>query len=122
MECVLKCIEYCDSSSYCCHPINYYFASAYIRSVDHPSYPVNSRYTRVDHYFSEMVIKPHSFVDELGFDYEVTYFDNPQLRLSSTIVNWVTTAGELSSILNLGLLMIIIIEIDAYYQLATGQA
>jgi hypothetical protein len=41
-----------------------------------------------------MVIKPHSYVDELGFDYEFTYFDDPQLRLSSTIVNWVTTAGE----------------------------
>ena len=64
------------------------------RSIDHPDYPVNRQYTRVDHYFSEMVIKPHSIIDELGFDYEFTYFDNPQLRLSSTIVNWVTTAGK----------------------------
>ena len=66
----------------------------FCRSVEHPDYPVTSRYTRVDRYFSEMVIKPHSFVDELGFDYEFLYFDDPQLRLSSTIVNWVTTAGR----------------------------
>ena len=57
---------------------------------------MTSKYTRVNPYFSEMVIKPHSFIDELGFDYEFTYYDNPQLRLSSTVVNWVTTAGEFS--------------------------
>ena len=63
------------------------------RSVEHPDIPVNSKYTRVHHYFSDMVIKPHSRIDELGFDYELTYLDNPQIRLPSSIVNWVTTTG-----------------------------
>ena len=62
---------------------------------------MSSRYPRVDNYFSEMVIKPHSLIDEIGFDYEFTYFDNPQLRLSSTIVNLVTTAGKLSLVMSL---------------------
>ena len=64
------------------------------RSVEHPDYPAKSKFTRVDQYFSEMVIKPHSFVDELGFDYELTYLDNPQINLPSSVVNWVTTTGK----------------------------
>ena len=40
-----------------------------------------------------MVIKPDSFVDEPGFNYELTYLDNPQISLPSSVVNWVTTTG-----------------------------
>ena len=63
------------------------------RSIDHPDYPVGRKYTRVNQYFSEMVIKPDSFIDEPGFDYELTYLDNPQISLPSSVVNWVTTTG-----------------------------
>ena len=31
---------------------------------------------------------------QLGFDFELTYFDNPQINLPSSCVNWVTTTGE----------------------------
>ena len=62
--------------------------------MEHPDFPAKSKFTRVDQYFSEMVIKPHSYIDELGFDYELTYLDNPQISLPSSVVNWVTTTGK----------------------------
>ena len=31
---------------------------------------------------------------QLGFDFELTYFDDPQINLPSSCVNWVTTTGE----------------------------
>lgn len=63
------------------------------RSVTHPSIPESRRYVRVHRYFSEMVIRPHTFIDELGFDFELTYFDDPQSYLPSSYVNWVTTTA-----------------------------
>ena len=30
---------------------------------------------------------------QLGFDFELTYFDDPQSYLPSSYVNWVTTTG-----------------------------
>eukprot|EP00731_Ephydatia_muelleri_P007222 Em0003g1470a len=63
------------------------------RSVTHPSIPESRRYVRVHRYFSEMVIKPHTFIDELGFSFELTYFDDPQSYLPSSCVNWVTTTA-----------------------------
>ena len=67
----------------------------YSRSVDHPEFPAGRKFTRVDQYFSEMVIKPDSFIDEPGFNYELTYLDNPQISLPSSVVNWVTTTGTI---------------------------
>lgn len=63
------------------------------RSVEHPSVPQTRRYVRVKHYFSEMVIKPSTFVDELGFQFELTYFDDPGTCFPSSAVSWVTKSA-----------------------------
>jgi len=49
------------------------------RAVDHPSCPVSKKYVRVNTYESNMVIKPHKSFDENGFDYLLTYSDDPQV-------------------------------------------
>ena len=48
---------------------------------------------RVNDYFSDMVIKSHSRIDELGMDFELTYFDNPKTNLPSSCTNWVASTG-----------------------------
>ena len=38
------------------------------RAVEHPRYPVVRKYVRVGQYFSEMVIKAHSHIDQVKDD------------------------------------------------------
>ena len=38
------------------------------RVVEHPRYPVVRKYVRVGQYFSEMVIKAHSHIDQVKDD------------------------------------------------------
>ena len=33
-------------------------------------------------------------LSQMGFDFELTYFDDPQTNLPSSCVNWVATAGK----------------------------
>jgi hypothetical protein len=63
------------------------------RSVNHPAMPVSRKSVRVQDYVSHTVMHPHTTSDEDGFEYEVTYFDNPQTNLPSSCVNWVATAA-----------------------------
>ena len=63
------------------------------RSVDHPAVPECRKYVRVQNYLSEMVMQPHTSTDEAGFEFELTYFDDPQTNLPSSFVNWVATAA-----------------------------
>ena len=49
---------YSDMYLYMCYNSNF-------RAVDHPAAPESRKYVRVKSYYSEMVIKPHSFVDEV---------------------------------------------------------
>jgi hypothetical protein len=63
------------------------------RSVDHPAYPVDKKYVRVDTYVSKMVIKPHTSFDENGFDYVLTYFDDPKSSFPSVAYNWMANTG-----------------------------
>ena len=64
------------------------------KSVDHPDYPPTSDYVRVGKYTSRMVIKPHRTFDEKGFDYVMSYFDDPQLYVPYWAVNKMTVSSE----------------------------
>lgn len=63
------------------------------RAVDHPSCPANAKYVRVSCYTSHMVIRPHKSFDDLGFDYLMTYCDDPQIVLPSSLSSWVLSQG-----------------------------
>ena len=65
------------------------------KSVDHPDYPPTSDYVRVGKYQSRMVIKPHRSFDEKGFDYVMSYFDDPQLYVPYWAVNRMTVSSKL---------------------------
>lgn len=60
-------------------------------SVDHPSFPVTKDHVRVGEYTSNMVIRPHRSFDENGFDYVMSYYDNPQLSVPTWAINKMTT-------------------------------
>lgn len=49
------------------------------RAVDHPKCPETNKYVRVQKYESNMVIKPHTTFDANGFDYLLTYHDDPKV-------------------------------------------
>ncbi|KAK3095724.1 hypothetical protein FSP39_018097 [Pinctada imbricata] len=53
------------------------------RAVDHPACPNTDKYVRVTQYESIMVIKPHTDFNQKGFDYVMTYYDDPQIMFSS---------------------------------------
>lgn len=63
------------------------------RSIDHPLLPVSNKYVRVDTYMSKMVIKPHTSFDENGFDYVLTYYDDPKAAFPSVAYNWMANTG-----------------------------
>jgi hypothetical protein len=63
------------------------------RSVDHPNAPTTAQYVRVETYMSQMVIRPHSSFDENGFDYVLTYYDDPKAAFPSVAYNWMATTG-----------------------------
>ncbi|WAR21472.1 STAR7-like protein, partial [Mya arenaria] len=49
------------------------------KSVQHPQFPETKQFVRVAEYSSQMVIRPHSKFEENGFDYVMSYYDNPHL-------------------------------------------
>ncbi|KAG8189745.1 hypothetical protein JTE90_012920 [Oedothorax gibbosus] len=63
------------------------------RAIVHPSCPVNNKYVRVYDYSSRMVIRPHRTYDENGFDYVLTYFDDPQAAFPAPAYNWMARSG-----------------------------
>ncbi|KAM4747592.1 stAR-related lipid transfer protein 7, mitochondrial [Rhinophrynus dorsalis] len=63
------------------------------RAVEHPSVPESPHYVRVRNYQSQMVIRPHTSFDENGFDYMLTYSDNPQTVFPRYCVNWMVSSG-----------------------------
>lgn len=65
------------------------------KSVDHPACCTPRGSVRVSHYDSRMVIRPHegkSF-EENGFEYLLTYFDDPQSAFPSAAYNWMAYSG-----------------------------
>lgn len=67
-------------------------------SVDHPSFPVTPDYVRVSDYTSQMLIRPHTTFDENGFDYVMSYYDNPQLYVPTWAINKMTVQSKIVSI------------------------
>ncbi|RWS24412.1 hypothetical protein B4U80_03572 [Leptotrombidium deliense] len=63
------------------------------RAVNHPNCPVSDSYVRVEEYTSRMVIKPHRSFDDNGFDYVLTYFDDPKSAFPSPAYNWMACSG-----------------------------
>ncbi|XP_077161867.1 stAR-related lipid transfer protein 7, mitochondrial [Paroedura picta] len=63
------------------------------RAVEHPNVPENPDFVRVRTYESQMVIRPHKTFDENGFDYLLTYSDNPQTVFPRYCVSWMVSSG-----------------------------
>ncbi|XP_033014944.1 stAR-related lipid transfer protein 7, mitochondrial-like [Lacerta agilis] len=63
------------------------------RAVEHPNVPEDPVFVRVQTYESQMVIRPHSSFDENGFDYLLTYSDNPQTVFPRYCVSWMVSSG-----------------------------
>ncbi|KAL0620379.1 StAR-related lipid transfer protein 7, mitochondrial [Plecturocebus cupreus] len=64
------------------------------RAVEHPSVPESPEFVRVRSYESQMVIRPHRSFDENGFDYLLTYSDNPQTVFPRYCVSWMVSSGS----------------------------
>ncbi|GAB6031539.1 StAR- lipid transfer protein 7, mitochondrial [Chamberlinius hualienensis] len=63
------------------------------KSTDHPFCPVTNNYVRVSQYSSSMVIKPHTGMNENGFDFVLTYFDDPQAMIPGPAYRWMASSG-----------------------------
>ncbi|XP_033832043.1 stAR-related lipid transfer protein 7, mitochondrial [Periophthalmus magnuspinnatus] len=63
------------------------------RAVEHPRVPESQEFVRVHSYQSKMVIRPHKSFDENGFDYLLTYSDDPQTVFPRYCVSWMVSSG-----------------------------
>ncbi|KAK0147587.1 StAR-related lipid transfer protein 7, mitochondrial [Merluccius polli] len=63
------------------------------RAVAHPRVPETQQFVRVHSYQSKMVIRPHKSFDENGFDYLLTYSDDPQTAFPRYCVSWMVSSG-----------------------------
>ncbi|XP_066506738.1 stAR-related lipid transfer protein 7, mitochondrial [Hoplias malabaricus] len=63
------------------------------RAVEHPDIPESQDYVRVRSYRSRMVIRPHKTFDENGFDYLLTYSDDPQTVFPRYCLSWMVSSG-----------------------------
>nr|XP_057916509.1 stAR-related lipid transfer protein 7, mitochondrial [Doryrhamphus excisus]XP_057916517.1 stAR-related lipid transfer protein 7, mitochondrial [Doryrhamphus excisus]XP_057916526.1 stAR-related lipid transfer protein 7, mitochondrial [Doryrhamphus excisus]XP_057916535.1 stAR-related lipid transfer protein 7, mitochondrial [Doryrhamphus excisus] len=63
------------------------------RAVQHPRVPESQDFVRVHTYKSKMVIRPHTSFDENGFDYLLTYSDDPQTAFPRYCVSWMVSSG-----------------------------
>ncbi|XP_055255204.1 stAR-related lipid transfer protein 7, mitochondrial isoform X2 [Moschus berezovskii] len=72
------------------------------RAVEHPSVPESPEFVRVRSYESQMVIRPHKSFDENGFDYLLTYSDNPQTVFPRYCVSWMVSSDRVGSLKTCG--------------------
>ncbi|KAI5622614.1 stAR-related lipid transfer protein 7, mitochondrial [Silurus asotus] len=63
------------------------------RAVEHPAIPETQEFVRVHSYRSRMVIRPHKSFDENGFDYLLTYSDDPQTVFPRYCLSWMVSSG-----------------------------
>uniref|UniRef100_A0AAQ6IQU3 StAR-related lipid transfer protein 7, mitochondrial n=1 Tax=Anabas testudineus TaxID=64144 RepID=A0AAQ6IQU3_ANATE len=63
------------------------------RAVQHPRVPETQEFVRVHSYQSKMVIRPHRSFDENGFDYLLTYSDDPQTVFPRYCLSWMVSSG-----------------------------
>lgn len=62
-------------------------------ATDHPKCPEQKGIVRVSQYESNMVISPHRSFDENGFDYLLTYYDDPHSSFPSPVYAWMAASG-----------------------------
>ncbi|KAM7284480.1 stAR-related lipid transfer protein 7, mitochondrial [Ixodes scapularis] len=63
------------------------------RSTDHPACPPINECVRVTKYTSHMVIRPHRGIDEDGFDFLLSYYDDPRSSFPGPIYSWMAASG-----------------------------
>ncbi|KAK0406232.1 hypothetical protein QR680_018447 [Steinernema hermaphroditum] len=63
------------------------------RALDEADYPASKMYVRVKLYRSSLVVRAHVDFDQSGFDYTLTYCDNPEANIPSTAYNWIVNQG-----------------------------
>lgn len=63
------------------------------KSTEHPNVPAQNGKYRITDYFSCMVIRPTSKMDEPGIEFSLTYYDNPGVNIPSAITSWVAMAA-----------------------------
>lgn len=67
------------------------------KASDHPKCDQNGKtggkHVRVTDYESQMVIRPHRSFEELGFDYYLTYYDDPKAYIPMSAYNWIASSG-----------------------------
>lgn len=63
------------------------------RATHHPLCPENNEHVRVPSYHSSMVIVPHKTFDEDGFDFVLSYFDDPKTNFPSYCMNILTSTN-----------------------------
>ncbi|MBN3280455.1 STAR7 protein, partial [Polyodon spathula] len=68
------------------------------RAVEHPAAPESPDFVRVRSYQSKMVINPHKSFDENGFDYLLTYSDDPQTVFPRYCLSWMVSSGKVLKI------------------------
>ncbi|OQR78811.1 stAR-related lipid transfer protein 7 [Tropilaelaps mercedesae] len=62
-------------------------------ATSHPKCPPRKGIVRVDQYMSNMVISPHDSFDENGFDYLLTYYDDPRSSFPKPVYSWMAASG-----------------------------
>ncbi|KAG1685481.1 StAR-related lipid transfer protein 7, mitochondrial [Nymphon striatum] len=63
------------------------------KAIDHPKCTKNAKSVSVEKYKSQLVIRPHKSFNDVGFDYVLTYFDDPQAVFPSIAYNWIASSG-----------------------------
>lgn len=60
------------------------------RSLAHPRCPEKPGLQRVKDYWSYMVIKPSTNFNQKGFEFSLTYYDNPGIKIPKYVTNYVS--------------------------------
>jgi hypothetical protein len=66
------------------------------KASSHPECDQNAKagkHVRVTEYESQMVIRPHRSFEQLGFDYYLTYYDDPKAYIPMSAYNWIASSG-----------------------------
>ncbi|XP_033122415.1 stAR-related lipid transfer protein 7, mitochondrial-like [Anneissia japonica] len=63
------------------------------KSTEHANVPENTNIVRVSNYYSHMIIRPHFSMEENGFDFIMTYHDDPRTNFPPSCINWMSTTG-----------------------------
>ncbi|KAJ8957267.1 hypothetical protein NQ318_007831 [Aromia moschata] len=60
------------------------------KSTEHPGFPKYPEKYRIEDYWSCMVIKPYTEMNQPGIEFSLSYFDNPGVNIPSSVTTWVS--------------------------------